>query len=815
MIKNYLKIAFRTLTKNKLFSVVNILGLAVGITAAVFILQYSFFELSYDSFNKAHNDIYRVMNNRYEGEKLIQSGQITYSAVGPQMAEDYPEIVRHTTVNTTGELPIRNGDKLIEVSGGFFVHQSFFEMFDYKLVAGDRNNLVKDLFTIVLSESSARKLFDISGDDFQSVVGKLIHLDQDVTPTKVTGVFEDVPGNSHLQFDVLVSRNTMVNFWPGSDYSWNNSDFFHYIQLVPGADQKQLEGKFEGFSEKYFKGDEVTGTFEKFHLQALDDVHLYSDYEYELGQIGSGKMIWSLVIVAGFILLMAWINYINLTTSRALERAKEVGIRKVVGAERGQLVRQFMTETVLVNFLAVVMAFTLIQLFQSQFNGLVALDLSLYDLLEAKFGGIPLSAIMGTVILLGTVLSGIYPALILSSYKPSHTLKGSFRKSGQGASLRKGLVIFQFCISTLLIAGTLLVYKQVDYMRNQELGIEMDQVMVVSSPSLMDFDSTFVSRIASFKNELKKNPNVIEVGTSHQVFGQRLPRTFNVRAEGATNGQMLNRIHADYGFMQTYSIEMLAGRDFLETDHHVNGNAVKNILLNKSASDLLGFESPEKAISKKVSFWGREWFVVGITDDFHNRSLKQTIEPILFVPFYDPNNDYYSIKLSGQNIRESVKAVESTFNQFYSGNIFDYFFMDEQFDEQYSNDRLFGKVFNLFSLLAILISCLGLFGLAGYTALQRTKEIGIRKVLGARVVDVLKLTSMDFAKLVLIASIVAIPLVYFGAQEWLASYAFQISLGLWLFIIPVLIVFAVALITISFHTIKSANRNPVESLRYE
>ena len=761
MLKNYIKIAFRSLRKNGLFSSVNILGLAMGITSAVFILQYSFFELSYDQFHSAHKEIYRVMNNRYEGEKLIQSGQITYSAVGKQMADDYPEIIRHTTVNTTGETFLRNGDKIIQAESGFFVHQSFFEMFDFELIAGNESNLVKDIFTVVLTESVARSLFDIKGDNFDNVVGSLIKMEQDVTPTKVTGVVKDIPANSHLQFDVLVSRNTLINFWEGAEFSWNSSDFFHYIQLIPGADYKNLEAKFEAFSATYFKGDEVTGMFEKFHLQPLDEAHLYSDYEYEIGEVGNGAMIWTLVTVSGFILLMAWINYINLTTSRALERAKEVGIRKVVGAEKSQLISQFMTEAIVVNLVALVLSFTLIQLLQSEFNNLVELELSLFSFLESSYNGVSVALIMGVLLILGAVLSGAYPAFVLSSYTPSQTLKGKFNKSGKGAMLRKSLVVFQFCISTMLIAGTLLVYQQVNFMRNQDLGLDMDQVMIVNGPSQTSFDSTFVERIATFKNELKRSPNVLEVGTSQNLFGDRLPRTFNVRLEGATQGYMLNRIHADYGFFDTYGIKILAGRAFLPTDHNVDGNAVKNVMLNKKALELIGEVDAGEVINKKISFWGRDWFVVGITDDFHNRSLRQSIEPLLFVPFYDPTSDFYNIKLSGQNIRESVSHIESTFNEFYPGNLFEYSFMDEEFNNQYRSDELFGKVFNLFSILTILISCLGLFGLAGYTVLQRTKEIGIRKVLGASIPQVLRLVSMDFVKLILIASTVALPLVFF------------------------------------------------------
>ena len=308
---------------------------------------------------------------------------------------------------------------------------------------------------------------------------------------------------------------------------------------------------------------------------------------------------------------------------------------------------------------------------------------------------------------------------------------------------------------------------------------------------------------------------MLEVGTSQNVFGDRLPRIFNATPEGSTQGYMLNRMNADYNFMNTYGIQMAAGRNFIASDHKTDGAAINSMLINSTASELMGFESPIDAIDKKIKFWGRDWFIKGVTEDFHNRSLKQTIEPLAFLPFYNPSSDYYNIKLSSQNIQESVAFIESSFNDFYPGNIFDYFFMDDRFDQQYSSDQLFGKVFNLFSILAILISCLGLFGLAGFTVIKRTKEVSIRKVLGASVLDVLKLISGDFMKLILVASIVAIPLVFLGARQLLAGYAFQISLGAWLFILPALMLLLVAMFTVSFHALKSANRNPVEALRQE
>ena len=381
--------------------------------------------------------------------------------------------------------------------------------------------------------------------------------------------------------------------------------------------------------------------------------------------------------------------------------------------------------------------------------------------------------------------------------------------------MRKGLVVFQFCISTILIAGTVLVYKQVNYMRSQELGMNLEQVMVVNGPTMTSFDSTFVQQVASFKSELASIPGVKEVGNSYNIFGDRLPRIFNATPEGSTQGYMLNRMNVGYGFMDTYGIDIVAGRDLRPNDHNRDGDLVKHVLINEKASKMMGFVQAEDAVNKRVSFWGRDWFIVGITDDFHNRSLKKSIEPILFIPFLNSSYDRYSIKLSSENIAQSIAAVEEAYNEFYPGNIFEYRFMDEAFDQQYAADQKFGKVFNIFSFLAIVIACLGLFGLAGYNAIQRTKEIGVRKVLGANVSQIVQLLSKDFMSLVVIANAIAIPLVYLGAQEWLSGYAYRAPMGIMLFLLPILIVLAIAMLTIIYHTVQSARRNPVQSLRYE
>lgn len=816
MLKNYLKTALRSLRKNKVFSVINVFGLAMGLTAAVFIFQYAIFERSYDSFHKSEGELYRVINDRYRDGELIQSSPITYSGVGPQMTADFPEVVGHTTLNPMNKTKLKDGEKILSVSSGLFVHQSFFDMFDFSLLAGNRANLVTDLYSMVLTESVARNLFSVRDNNFDQVIGKLIYVDQDDQPTKVTGVIEDAPANSQLQFEILSSRETLISVWPRARprAQWRASNFYHYVQLVPGTDKEILEAKFDDFSKRHLS-DEKGGSNEKFSLQALTEAHLYSQYQYDIIKLGDGRMIWALIIVALFILVMAWINYVNLSTSRALERAKEVGVRKVIGARKRQLIGQFMMEAFITNLIAVLAAFTLTQTFQSNFNALVDEQLSIFELLTSSVGVFPFWLLIVGLLLLGISMSGLYPAFVLSSYNPLSTLKGSFKDSAKGTWLKKTLIVFQFCISTLLVAGTLLVYQQVNFMRQQDLGLEMNHVMILNGPSLTGFDSTLVSRVGSFKNALALNPNILEVGTSYNIPGERLPKVFNVRLEGSDAGQALSRMNVDYGFIKAYDIALAAGRNFRLSDHHADQDKVKNVMINRKTAALMGFSQPDEAVGRKVKFWGKDWFVVGVTDDFHFRSLKESIEPMLFVPFYDPPRDHYNIKLSGQNVQGSLAFIQEIYDEHFPNNVFEFNFIDERFNNQYKSEERFGKVFNFFAILAIVLASLGLFGLTGYNMLQRAKEVGIRKVLGATNANIIGMLSKDMFWLVGLATVIALPLVLWGARTWLLDYAFRTEIGLWLFIPPVVIVLAIALLTIGYHVLKSARQNPVHSLRCE
>lgn len=817
MFKNYFKTTFRSLRKNRIFALINIFGLSIGLTAAIFIFQYTYFQFSFDDYHQKSERIYRVINERYEGDKMIQKGQITYSAVGPQLADDYPEILDHTTVNFFTNRTLTYNEQPFQSELVPLVENSFFDIFSYELIFGDKDEIFSSPYEVALSVSFAQKVFGADHqNELSDFMGETIFLGSDKVPMKVVGIFSDVPNNSSLKFDMLFSRELVMTWWGESArFSWTGSDYFHYVELAENADASIFSEKLEDFSDKYFKGGEVTGTIEKFKLQPLNEVHLNPEYEYENHQTADGRMVWILVMTAAFILIMAWVNYVNLTTSRSLQRAKEVGLRKVIGASRNQLIGQFMMESLILNSIAFLFSITLIQILQSSFVNLVDEQLDLASFFLAEVFSTPIWVSLIILVLAGSFLSGIYPAFVLSKYKPSETLKGNFSKGKQGIWMRKGLVIFQFILSTILIGGSYLVVKQTNFMRQQDVGANIEQVMTVAGPAVTSLDTTFVTHIGAFLNTLENNSNVIKAGSSNSDFGERLPRTFNVTVKGQSDGHMLNRMGINYGFLDVYEVDFKAGRNFRVSDHDKDWGLLEACLLNETAAKLFGFDQAEDALNKKLSFFGKDWTIVGVTADFHQRSLKETIEPLIMLPLYDGGDDTYHIRISGSNIDETVAYVANIYDEFYPGDLFEYGFTDQDFENFYRTDRQFSKVFNIFSVIAIVIACLGLFGLVGFAAVQKTKEICIRKVLGASVADILSLISKEFLFLIIVASTLALPFTYWAGKLWLSGYAYQTAIPFTFFLIPLVSVLVVATLIIVGQTLKTAQENPVKALHQD
>ncbi len=817
MLKNYFIISWRNILKNKAFSAINVFGLAIGLAACLLILQFVIFELSFDTFNSKLDRTYRVTNDRFQNGKLIQHGTIMYPTIGPTMAKDFPEIEEYARIMPGGDLNVRIEDRNYRGDRAYFADERFLKVFDFKLIAGDRSSLLSTPHTVALTEETARKYFQFEGNNFNSLIGKTFQWGLDVTPYEVKGIIENIPSNSHIQFDALISYSTLLTESQEADLSWNWSDMLHYLVLKPGVNHKDLESKFPDFSERYFQGDKVSGSIEKFYLQPMKDAHLYSDYEYDIATTASGRAVWSMLIVAVFILIIAWINYINLTTSRAIDRAKEVGLRKVLGAFKSQLINQFVLESLLITSIAVLVAIALMILLQKSFNQIVGNELS-WKLLANQLTTQQLFIIVVGLVG-GAILSGFYPAFILSNYQPATVLKGKFTQSAKGNFLRKALVVFQFTASSALITGTVIVSRQIEFMNKADLGINLKDMLVVRAPELLAYDSTFIKRIEDFKNELISIPGVVQSTASSRIPGDRLGRAFNIRLAdqpGETQYTVSN-LGVNYDFFETMGVSVLAGRAFLPSDHNTNFDLLKSVVINQNAVNLFGIKNPEEAVGQEI-IWGnngtRKYTIIGVVNDFHQEALQKPMEPMIFRPTY---NTYapISIKIQTLDKTQLVTSVENLYKKFFAGNSFEYFYLEDQYNNQYNDDTRFGKVVSIFTVLAINVACLGLIGLSSYTAIMRTKEIGIRKVLGASVASIVSVLSIDFVRLVVIASVLSLPIAYYSMSKWLEAYTYRISLGWMLFALPVIIVIVIAAVTIGFQVLQTALTKPVDTLKYE
>lgn len=819
MFRNYFISAWRNLMKNKAFSVINIAGLSIGMGACLLIMEYVGFELSYDQFNINAPDIYRVVNDRYQNGKLIQHGTITYSAVGKAMQDDFPEVVNHTRVASFNKEIIGSGTKKLGDLSALAVDNSFLSIFTYPLLAGDARTALTEPNSVILTQTLASKIFGINNGDFASLIGKEVTADNDSLPYKITGICKDVPENSHLNFDFLLSYVTLYSGshpWKSADYDFTDSDFWHYLQLKHGTDYKVLEKKFPSFSERHFQGNRISGSNESFYLQPLLKAHLYSDFEYDIGNTESATVVWGLLLIGVLILCIAWINYINLATAKSMERAKEVGVRKVAGARKGQLIKQFLVESVIINIVAFLIAVLVVGTLQKPFNNLTGHDLSLSYLFEKGLTSYHITIYLGIVIMAGIFASGFYPAFVLSAYKPALVLKGNFQASMKGAFLRKALVIGQFTVTVILIIGSFVVYRQIQFVHSQDLGFNMSQMLIVKAPQLTEWDSSFIGKQAAFVAEVKRIPGVLGAAFSWRLPGDELGRNFDVRradAQGQTHFSLRNNgVSPD--FIDLYQMKLLAGRTFTATDYSPDWANLHNIILTERAVKLLGFKSATDAIGKQIVSDKAKYDVIGVIADFHQKSLRYPIEPTMFYPAastYSP----VSVKVNPHDLHRTIENLKKAYLAFFPGNLFDYYFLDEKFNEQYRNDQLFGNVFSIFSSLAIFIACLGLFGLSLFATVRRTKEIGVRKVLGASAANIVMLLSTDFIKPVIIAFIIATPVAGYIMHTWLQNFAYRTSIYWWIYIAAGLLAIFIAVVTVSFQAIKVANSNPVRSIRTE
>ena len=796
MFKNYLKIAFRNLWRHRVFSFINIMGLTVGMTACFLIFLYIRFELSYDSFHAKADRTYRIVSDIKTPTEVINGSGPSW-AVPHHLPKEFPEV--EATVRVSGaSLLVRKGDVKFQEENTLWADSTFFQVFDFKLIKGNPKAALKYQFSIVFTESAAKKYFGKSDP-----IGQTILLTGEGLNATVTGVIKDIPDNSQIKADMLVSMSTLTgNFNKGLDDQWSNYGSSAFVLLKPGTDPKVFQSKLPGFLEKYSgKAMKESQMYVTLILEPLKDVYLYSKRDGKNNRnTGNINNVYIFSVVAVFILLIACINFVNLTTARSTERAKEVGIRKVVGAAKTQLARQFVGESVLICLIAFGLTLALSAALLPLFNQLSGKNVSL-GIFENST-----NILMFFLASIGIgLLAGIYPALVLSSFKPVIVLKGRFATGTRGIILRKALVVAQFSISIALIIGTIVVYNQMKYMRSRELGFSKDQMVIIKTGNDPAKDA--------FRQSLTSIPAVKSTAMSSSVPGTGNPGAYSEieNKNGDLQIANLDLYFVDFDYIPHFKIQMAAGRPFSK---EFLTDTTQAMILNEAAVKMFGYASAQEAIGRRFKQWGREGKIIGVIKNFHFRALQEPIKP-LSMRIEPGGANLVSVNISSANVPATIADIESKWKSLVPNRPFSYFFLDEFFDQQYRSEERFGKLFLNFAILAIFISCLGLLGLASYSTMQRTKEIGIRKVMGASVRGIINLLSKEFLKLVIISFFIAMPLAWYLMNMWLEDFAYRTNIGWWVFVIAGMIALVIALFTVSFQAVRAAVANPVRSLRTE
>ena len=816
MFRSYLKSAWRNLYKRSRFSLLNILGLSIGIAACLLILQYVNYEKSYDDFHPDLDRLYRLnLGMSDAGKTEVTFRAANHPAAALALQRDYPQVEQAARMV---DVQIFMGSSVLsyEPEGGsaqtfyeenmYVADPAFFEVFGFPLLEGDPATALASQDNVVITESLAKKYFGA-----EDPMGKTISLNGNIN-LEVTGILQDLPPNSHLEVSALFSSAV---FSSGLNNTWIWPEFHTYVKLTPGTPARALEDQLDGFVDKYL-GDimEEFGIVEKMTLQPLRDIHLQGNLMKEIKESGNQKAVSFLVLIAVMILVIAWINFINLSTSRSVERASEVGVRKVVGAGKGHIVFQFLTESALVNALAIVLGVFLVALASPYFDQLAGQEIMGNSWATQIWEQSATWKAVAVLFLGGTFLAGLYPAFVLSSFQPIKTLKGKIYQTGSKIHFRHVMVVFQFVIGILMITGTIIVFRQLSFMRSQDLGFNMDQLLVVKAPSIVD--SVFWDKTKLFREEILRTSQVQEATVSSDIPGHNIQNINSVKRKEQTieEGFFATYISSDEHYFSTYEIELIAGRFF--SDDFLTD--VQSTIINEKAMEMLGYESAEDILGKVISVKTNAWSdvkVIGVIKNIHNQSLAHGQLPFVFFNRWGFNIDYLTIRMNTRELHQSIGEIEEAYQEVFPGNPFEHFFLDDYFDKQYQADRRFGRIFSLFACLAILVACLGLFGLASYVATLRKKETGIRKILGASTAQIFTLLARQFIWLIAIAAVVGVPIVWWGGNQWLSNYAYRIKLDAWVFIIPVLSVFLITVLIVFSQSSRTALANPVESLRDE
>ncbi len=798
MFKNYLKIAFRNFWKNKTSSAINIFGLTIGLTSCLLIALYVKHELSYDNFEVKGSRIARViMEYSFDGSPESNRGNYTSVRVAPVFKKTFPEVENGIRM-TMRERVVNYQDKFIDEKRFMFADSTFFDLFSFKLLQGDVHSVLSGPYKVVVTESTAKKYFGS-----ESAVGKTFKLGADSNLYQITGLIEDCPANSQIKFDFLASFSSMGL---GKEYeqTYWDANYTTYLLLKDKKSIASLQAKLPAFMKKEMKGQ---GAAVNFYLEPFNEIHLHSPYGgFEPNN--NIRYIYILAAVALLILVIVCSTYINLSTARSIERAKEVGVRKVIGAEKNQLFWQFIGESVLLCFMAVVLSIIAAALLMPYFNQLTDKQLHASSLFSLPFIIFSL-----TILVIVSLIAGSYPALILTGFQPVKVLKGSFKNSGSGQWLRKSLIVFQFAISVFLIVSTFMIQKQLYFIQHTNLGYEREHVLVLPITNKMEDNIQFI------KEQFKQNPNVtsLSICARSPVEGGG---GYNMRSAVMPSNQQIavTANPGDEDFVKTVGLQIIAGGDLSQQD--IRDAATDDqkkkffhFILNETAAKQLGW-APEEAIGKKMFLDdSRPGVVKGVVKDFHFQSLHDPIKG--YVLFPDAWHSEFLIKISGHNIASTISFLESKWKELVPTRPFQYRFMDDDYNKLYSAELRLGKVMNIFSTIAIVLACLGLFGLSSYTAKQRVKEIGVRKVLGASVNNIVIALSKDFIKLALIAIIIAIPISWWSLTKWLQDFTYRTDMTWGIYFIAAAVTVLLSVITVSIHAIKAAVANPVKSLRTE
>ncbi len=805
MIKSYFKSAWRNLWKNKTFSAINIFGLSVGIAAFLLIVNYLRFEYSYDDAHTKKDRIYRLpMVISEKGEKE-QTFAFTYPAVAPAIKKDFPEVEECVRFRGVGGI-VKHGDVMISEGGSmYYADPELFNIFSFAFEKGNAATALKELNDAVVTSSTAKKYFG-SADP----LGKILRYNGEDYVVKA--VLADIPPNSHLHFNILFNyKKYIVNTNNEANTSWGWSDFYTYILLKPGASAQALQAKMPAFTERYMGTEMKREGFQvRFNLQPLKDIHLRSGYDYEMAGNGNLTYLKYLGIAALFILFIAWINYVNLSTAHSLDRSKEVGVRKVIGAGKYQLMRQFLAESVFLNVIAIFLGVVLFKIALPAFARMVERDINTLYISDPRFWVIAI-----VLFFAGTMLAAFYPAFVLSSFQPIYSLKSAQGVSTRGNKtvLRKALVVVQFVAAIVLITGAIGFYRQLSFMQSRDLGINIQQTLVLSQSARQD--SSDISSFDAFVNELQANPQIQSVTASTSVPGGEVGGSSGFRLKNSPASKRCRVFGIDKKFIPAYGLKVLEGRNFTNDQPAGDTAAILNIIVNETAARTFGFTRPADIVGKEMQGAGFNCRVIGLVKDYHQESLEHGFDPIVFYPEQEIGFDNFSLKINTTDLPTLMGFVEKTWKAYFPESPYRFAFLDQRFNAQYSNDRLFATVLWAFTVIAIIIAALGLFGLSLYTISKRKKEISIRKVLGASLVQITGMITRDYLKMVLLAAVIALPIAFMIVSNWLQKYAFHISIGWWFFVLPVVMIVLIALLTVLYQSLRAAVANPVTSLRSE